>query len=183
LQTLRICRIRESRSGGEQAATDATIANRKIARNVGISYAVWSPMGGMDNMSRNVRVETSTRRVGAPRGVVAAGRDQHEAGTAHAANDRRFTRPVDLAAQLADMDIDPIRPRRKPTSPNVFKKNVTRHDVVGMLHQIFQQPKLARQQLDFATLPLNLTLDEIERQRSYPQHRGARLPIFREFGW
>src|ERR1700730_14876326 len=71
-------------------------------------------------------------------------RMKHEAGTANGTNERRIARLVELAPQLADMDIDQVRPRHKAIMPNILQQHRAGHRLAGMSHEIFQQLEFGR---------------------------------------
>jgi hypothetical protein len=54
-------------------------------------------------------------------------RMKHKAGTANGTNERRIARQVELTPQLADMDIDQVRPRHKAIMPNVLQQHRAGH--------------------------------------------------------
>src|SRR5580693_2956601 len=72
-------------------------------------------------------------------------RIKHKAGTANGTNEPGIARQVELAPQLADMDIDQVRPRHKAIMPNVLQQHRAGHSLAGMPHEIFQQLELGRQ--------------------------------------
>src|SRR5882757_10805143 len=70
------------------------------------------------------------------------------AGAAQGVNQRdRFT-AIDLASQAADMSLHDRGIRFEMNIPDVFQQHGARHRLLGVFHQVFEQPKLARQQLD-----------------------------------
>src|SRR4029079_9904441 len=56
---------------------------------------------------------------------------------------------VDLGAQPRNMHINDVGLRIEMIIPDILEKHGASHDLSGMLHQIFEQPELARLQGQF----------------------------------
>jgi hypothetical protein len=51
---------------------------------------------------------------------------------------------IDFRAQARDVDVNHISLRVKMVIPHIFQQHSSRHNLAGMLHQVFQQAKFAR---------------------------------------
>src|SRR6202035_3095391 len=70
------------------------------------------------------------------------------AGAAQGVNQRdRFT-SIDLASQAADMSFHHRGIRFEMNIPDVFQQHGACHRLLGVSHQVLEQTKLTRQQLD-----------------------------------
>lgn len=79
---------------------------------------------------------------------------------------RRLLWRVDLAAELADMDIDDVGVRQEAVVPDVFQQHAARHHLAGAVHEIFQQLELGWQQLDGTIIAPGGAGNEIEHERA-----------------
>src|ERR1700722_5598424 len=89
------------------------------------------------------------------------GDTQDESYAAHIVQQRHFALAVDLAPQLADMDIDQISVRGIGIVPDPLEQHVAGHHPRWPAHQIFEQLELARQQLDFPLLAPGDPVDQV----------------------
>src|SRR5258708_4949176 len=71
------------------------------------------------------------------------------AGTAQGVNQRDRLAAIDLASQAADVRFHHRGIRLEMNIPDVFQQHGARHRLLGVFHQVFEQAKLARQQLDW----------------------------------
>src|SRR5579862_216296 len=55
---------------------------------------------------------------------------------------------IDLAAQSADVRLDHTRMRIEVYLPDVLQQHAAGDHLLGMAHQVLEQPKLARQKID-----------------------------------
>src|SRR5579859_4658761 len=119
-----------------------------------------------------------------------AGRTKAISRAAHRVDQLRPAVPGDLPAQPADMAFDDIGMRVEMQVPDIFQEHGARHDLAGMPHQIFEQPKLARLQLDLAVAAadgagqqVDLEIADLKRGGQLAAHAAAeRVDPSREFG-
>src|ERR1700694_2452827 len=72
--------------------------------------------------------------------------------------------PVDLVAQPADQHVNDVGLRIEAVVPDVFQNHCFRHRTARITHQIFEQGKFARLQLEPVVPPLRLAGEQIENQ-------------------
>src|SRR5437867_3706218 len=70
------------------------------------------------------------------------------AGSANRLNKCNFEWPVHLRSESADMGLDNAGARVEIEVPYLFKQHRARNHLAGVAHQVFQQPKFARLQID-----------------------------------
>src|SRR5262249_43703179 len=85
---------------------------------------------------------------------------------------------VDLLAHAADVYVDNIRRRIEMQVPYVLQQHRARHNLALVAHQIFENLKLARQQLDLAAAAVGGAGDQVElevadAQQGFLDHGGA----------
>ena len=97
-----------------------------------------------------------------------------EAGRAHVDDEAAAVAGIELAAQIADMDVDDVGLRQEFVVPDILKQHGAGDDLSGPAHEIFEQLELARQQIDTLAVAARLALDEIEFERPDFEPRGAR---------
>src|ERR1700733_6354908 len=73
---------------------------------------------------------------------------QFEADGADIDNEASCARGVELAPQIADLDIDDIRLRHEGEIPDVLEQHSPGHDLAGPAHEIFEQRELSWQQIN-----------------------------------
>src|SRR5260370_12254893 len=73
----------------------------------------------------------------------------HVSSAAYRMEQRALETLVDLGTQSRNMHVDDVGLRIEMIVPDVLQKHGSRHHLAGMLHQIFQQPELARLQGQF----------------------------------
>src|ERR1700761_7530944 len=88
-------------------------------------------------------------------------RIQHEARAAYIHDQRGRTLCVDLFSQIADVDIDDVGLEREMILPDLLQQHRPRDDPSGMAQEIFQQAKLARQQIDPGASAMDGLFDQI----------------------
>src|SRR5215207_1749555 len=123
------------------------------------------------------------RRVqdGIPPGQPAAGEDRSAtvggepvAGPAHGLHRPPPERGVDLAAEVAHVDLDDVEVALVMRVPHVAQDVGLGHDLAGPAQQVFQQRELPRRQLDLGVAPGDLVLGRVEREVAGGQHGRAR---------
>src|SRR5258708_3057992 len=102
-------------------------------------------------------------------------RTENEPCAADSANHRGFIWSVDLATQSTHVHIDKVCFRKEFVVPYVLEEFCARQQLATPLHHVFEQTELAWQQIDRPFATLRGSIDEIKLQRSYAQHRHARL--------
>src|SRR4051812_22736867 len=80
---------------------------------------------------------------------------------------------VELPAQLTHVNVDDIGTLVIAVGPDLLEQHGARNHLSGVVHQIFEQPVFAREQLDDATAALDLPLEQIDVEVSDPKHRLA----------
>src|SRR3954454_5576668 len=73
----------------------------------------------------------------------------HVPGAANGVQQRTLKTFVDLGAQPRNVHVDDVGLRIEMIIPHVLQQHRSRHNLPSMLHEIFQQPKLARLQRQF----------------------------------
>src|ERR1700690_1200974 len=68
---------------------------------------------------------------------------------------------INLATQAAYVRFHDSRVRFEMNVPDVFEQHGPRHRLIRMLHQVFEQPKFARQQLDLDSTPHDRTGEQV----------------------
>src|SRR5580698_9524419 len=68
---------------------------------------------------------------------------------------------VELAPQIADLDVDDIRLRHKVEIPNIFEQHRPGHDLPWAAHEIFEQAEFPRQQINRLVIASDAPLNEI----------------------
>src|SRR3984885_15755781 len=91
----------------------------------------------------SVEAPNSPARAATNRSVVArsssVGDTQDESYAADIVEQRHLALGVDLAPQLADMDVDQIGMRRVGVVPHALEQHVARHHARRPAHHVFQQ--------------------------------------------
>src|SRR3989449_2369854 len=75
-------------------------------------------------------------------------RPQHVPGAAHRVEQPRVPRAVDLAAQVADVDVHDVALGVEVQSPHVLGEHRTREDASGIAQEVLEERVLARGELD-----------------------------------
>src|SRR5579884_4017941 len=86
----------------------------------------------------------------------------HVSRAADRVEQRRIEVFIDLGAQSRDMHVDHIGLRIEVIVPNALEQHGPGDDLAGVLHQIFEQTKLARLQRDFDAAAGDLVRQAIE---------------------
>src|SRR5271166_6312882 len=87
--------------------------------------------------SRNARaLKTSSVRI------------QFEADGADIDDDAPGAGGIELAAQVADLDVNDIGLGHEFEIPHILEQHCPGHDLAGSAHEIFQEPEFSRQQID-----------------------------------
>src|ERR1700744_1242605 len=68
---------------------------------------------------------------------------------------------VELAPQIADLDVNDIGLRHEFEVPHILEQHGSRHDLTGAAQEIFEQGELPRQQIDQLAVAPHGPLDEI----------------------
>ena len=84
---------------------------------------------------------------------------------------RRTPAGIELAAQVADLDVDDIGLGDEFEIPHVLEQHRPGHDLAGAAHEIFEQGEFPRQQIDRLAVALYGPLDEVHFQRAGLQSR------------
>src|SRR5580658_4513304 len=74
-------------------------------------------------------------------------RIQLEADRANIDDETPDARGVELAAQVADLDVDDVGLRQEIEIPYILEQHGPGHDLAGTAHEIFQEPEFPRQQI------------------------------------
>src|SRR5690242_6160434 len=90
---------------------------------------------------RKVEVRSSRKRM-------SARRMQAVSGAAHRVQKRLREALVDLLPETADMHVDHVGLRVEMVVPDILQQHRARDDMARVAHQVFEQPELARLQLD-----------------------------------
>src|ERR1700738_1500278 len=105
-------------------------------------------------------------------------RPQHETDAADSLNERCRPATIDFSAQVRDVHVDDIIERRcaADLAPNVLGEHLARNDLCGLAHQVSQQIKFPRRQIDALFCATDAARFEIHRQveKSPPQRLGPR---------
>src|SRR5208282_6386607 len=94
---------------------------------------------------------------------------QFEAGGADVDDQPQLAAGVDLAPEIADVDVDDVGLRQELVVPDVLEQHRPRDDLVGPAHEVFEQLELARQQIDAPLATPERALDEIHLERAGAQ--------------
>src|SRR6202035_2760919 len=100
---------------------------------------------------------------------------EDESGPADIVDHRRLVRRVDLVAQAAHVHVHEIGLRNELVLPHFLEEHGARQHLILAAHHVFEQPELARKQLDLAIAALDRALDEIELERADLQLGRARI--------
>src|SRR5262245_16646819 len=76
------------------------------------------------------------------------GRINRVADTPDGLDERHFERPVHLRPDATDMGFDDAGARVEIEVPDLFEQHRARNHLAGVTHQVFQEAKFARLQLD-----------------------------------
>src|SRR6516164_202247 len=79
-------------------------------------------------------------------------------------NERIGLLVVDLAPHAPDVNVDDVGRGIEMQIPDVLEQHRSRHDLALIAHQIFEDLKFARQQLDLAPATVRRARDQIELQ-------------------
>ena len=88
---------------------------------------------------------------------------------------RRTPARIELAAQVADLDVNDIGLRHEFEIPHILEQHCPRHDLAGAAHEIFQQGEFPRQEIDQFAVAARGPLDEVHFQRADLQSRLPRV--------
>src|SRR4051812_29842858 len=90
-----------------------------------------------------------------------AGRTEHVSSIANGLEQRRAM-AIDLAAQVADMDIDRVRAVVEPISPDLFEDHAARQHLALVPDQIFEQLPFAGQQIEVGAAAPRGARDQVQ---------------------
>ena len=93
---------------------------------------------------------------------------EHIAQAAHGADQLRLMALVDLAAQMADIDIDDVGQALEGLVPDLFHDHAARQDSARMQEQIFQQGIFLGAEFDALAVALDLAGQTVDLQRPAP---------------
>src|ERR1700721_3749201 len=100
---------------------------------------------------------------------------QFEADGADIDNEAPRARGVELAPQIADLDIDDIGLRHEFEIPDVLEQHPPGDDLVRPAHEIFKKSELSWQQIYKLAVATDGSLDEIHFQETDLQSRESRV--------
>src|SRR5258708_36950507 len=89
---------------------------------------------------------------------------QFEADGANIDNEAPRAGGVELAPQIADLDVDDIRLRHKVEIPDILEQHRPGHDLAWSAHEIFEQGEFPRQQVNRLTVAPDAPFNEIHLQ-------------------
>src|ERR1700722_12022959 len=101
---------------------------------------------------------------------------QFEADGADIDNEASRADGVELAPQVADLDVDDIGLRHEIEIPHVFEQHRPGHDLAGPAHEIFEQSEFPRQQIDRLAVAPDGPLNENHFHGAPPPHPRAAAP-------
>src|SRR5579859_2071930 len=101
---------------------------------------------------------------------------EDETRATHILNHRRIGWLVYLPPQPPHVNVDEVGLRDELVVPHLFEQHGARQHLLFAAHHIFEQAEFAWQQVDRSLPALRGALDQVELERSYPQHR---IPTFR----
>src|SRR5271168_5166603 len=114
--------------------------------------------------SRNARaLKTSSVRI------------QFEANGADIDDEAPDARRIELAAEVADLDVNDVGLRHEFEIPHILEQHCPRHDLAGATHEVFQQGEFPRQEIDQFAVAARGPLDEVHFQRADLQSRLPRV--------
>src|SRR6266852_6308430 len=97
---------------------------------------------------------------------------KNESYAANIMDHRRLVRLIHLAPEASHMDVHQVRLRNELVLPYFLEEHCARKNLILALHHVFEQAKLARQQIDRAVAPLGGPRDQVELG---DQHIDTRL--------
>src|SRR5208282_6032838 len=100
---------------------------------------------------------------------------EFEAGGADVDDQPQLAAGVNLAPEIADVDVDDVGLRQELVVPDVLEQHRPGDDLVWPAHEVFEQLELARQQIDAPIAAPDLALDEIHLERAGAQAGRARI--------
>src|ERR1700722_14079082 len=100
---------------------------------------------------------------------------QFEAHGADIDNEASRARGVELASQIADLDVDDICLRHEVEIPNILEQHRPGHDLAWSAHEIFEQGEFPRQQINRLAVAPDAPFNEIHLQGSDLQSREPRV--------
>src|SRR5262245_28398074 len=118
------------------------------------------------------RVRTDSGRSQRPRGSGRSGLvAENVAGSPDGVDQPALPRPVDLAAEVADVDVDHARLGVEAESPDVLGQHGARLDAPGVTHEVLEQRVLPHGELDLPVPAGHLASGRIEGQVDDLQER------------
>src|ERR1700754_1778286 len=121
------------------------------------------------SVSARATAPYTTANTGGFRGLIA----EAISGAAHGLQLRDPERPVDLVAQVADVDVDDVRAVLVVVVPGVLEQLVARQHLAGVAHERLQQLELLGGQVDLVVAPPDPARRRVELQRAHLEHRRA----------
>src|SRR5271157_5211763 len=116
----------------------------------------------------------SARRKAVARKSLPTAVTNHVPCATYCVEQRRVEVAVDLGARARDMNVDHVGLRIEVVVPHVLEQHGAGDDLARVLHQIFQQPELARLQGDFLAGPSHFVRQPVEGEVADPEHRLLR---------
>src|SRR5580704_10341569 len=100
---------------------------------------------------------------------------QFEADGADINNESSRAGGIELAPQVADLDVDDIGLRHEFEIPHILEQHRPGHDLARAAHEIFEQREFARQEIDRLAIAAHGPFDEIHLQSACLQSRYPRI--------
>src|SRR3984957_8198464 len=100
---------------------------------------------------------------------------QFEAHGADIDNEASRARGVELASQIADLDVDDIGLRHEVEIPDILEQHRPGHDLARTAHEIFKQGEFSRQEVNRLAVPPGAPFNEIHLQMADLQSREPRV--------
>src|ERR1700722_595502 len=96
---------------------------------------------------------------------------QFEAHGADIDNEAARARGIEIAPQIADLDVDDVGLRHEFEIPNILEQHRPGHDLPGSAHEIFEQGEFPRQQINRLAVAPDAPFNEIHLQGADLQTR------------
>src|SRR6185312_4049395 len=129
------------------AAASAEIAVRVSLSTSLMTCTATSPSTSAAPIEPKPKI-ANVRRKAVERSVLTSAVTDHVSGAAHGVDKGGVEIAIDLGAQSRHMHVDDVGLRVEVIVPDVFQQHGAGDDLAGVLHEIFEQPVLARLQHD-----------------------------------
>src|SRR5271156_2592834 len=100
---------------------------------------------------------------------------QFEADGADINNESSRAGGIELAPQVADLDVDDVGLRHEFEIPHILEQHRPGHDLAGAAHEIFHEPEFPGQQIDQLAVAAYGPLNEIHLEGADLQSREPRV--------